>query len=107
MYGWNLAIALVTGNTTLWKPSPTTPLVSVAVTRLIAPVLEKNGLPGAVASLVCGDVEVGKELVGSEQVQMGMLIPPTKLIHQSALPVLKPWARLSERRYRTALARLY
>lgn len=71
VYGWNLAIALATGNSTIWKPSPTTPLCSVAVTRIIQPVLERNGLPGAVAALVTGDVEVGKEIVGSPDIDMG------------------------------------
>jgi aldehyde dehydrogenase family 7 protein A1 len=73
VYGWNLAIAMITGNSTIWKPSPTTPLCAIAVTRLIQPVLERNGLPGAVAALVCGDVAVGKELVGSSAVDMGEL----------------------------------
>ena len=70
VYGWNLAIAIATGNTTLWKPSPTTPLVSVAVTKLIAPILERNGLPGSVAALVCGDRDVGETLVASKEIQM-------------------------------------
>ena len=74
VYGWNLAIAIATGNTTVWKPSPTTPLVSVAVTKLIAPILEKNGLPGSVAALVCGDRDVGETLVGSNDIQMGTSI---------------------------------
>jgi aldehyde dehydrogenase family 7 protein A1 len=43
---------------------------SIAVTRLLQPVLERNGLPGAAASLVCGDVDVGKTIVGSDSVQM-------------------------------------
>lgn len=72
VYGWNLAIAIATGNTTLWKPSPTTPLVSVAVTKLIAPILEKNGLPGSVAALICGDRDVGETLVANKEIQMGM-----------------------------------
>lgn len=71
VYGWNLAIALVTGNSTIWKPSPTTPLCSIAITRLVQPVLEKNGISGAAAALVCGDVDVGKALVGSRDVDMG------------------------------------
>ncbi|KAL7422682.1 hypothetical protein Q5752_001973 [Cryptotrichosporon argae] len=68
--GRNLAIALATGNATIWKPSPSTPLCSVAVTRIVQSVLERNDLPGAAASLVCGGVEVGKELVGSAEVDM-------------------------------------
>jgi hypothetical protein len=43
---------------------------SIAVTRLLQPVLERNGLPGAVASLVCGGVDVGKEVVGSHDVDL-------------------------------------
>jgi aldehyde dehydrogenase family 7 protein A1 len=31
----------------------------------------RNGLPGAAAALVCGDVDVGKELVGSEDIPLG------------------------------------
>ncbi len=44
---------------------------SIAVTRLIEPVLERNGLPGAAVSLVCGGVDVGKEVVGSPSVDLG------------------------------------
>jgi len=70
VYGWNFAIALATGNATIWKPSPTTPLCAIAVTQIIQKVLEANGLPGAAASLVCGDVEVGKTLVASPEVPL-------------------------------------
>lgn len=55
---------------------------SIAVTRLIAPILERNGLPGSAASLVCGDVDVGKELVGSKDVDMGEPGAATRLLVQ-------------------------
>lgn len=35
VYGWNLAIALICGNCVMWKPSPTTPLTSIATMRII------------------------------------------------------------------------
>jgi hypothetical protein len=41
------------------------------VTKLIAPVFESNGLPGAAAALVCGGADVGKEVVGSRDVDLG------------------------------------
>jgi len=51
---------------------------AIAITKLIEPILIKNGLPGAAAALVCGDIEVGKELVGSEDIPLGMcLLSPT------------------------------
>ncbi|EIW69829.1 hypothetical protein TREMEDRAFT_61600 [Tremella mesenterica DSM 1558] len=70
VYGWNLAIALATGNSTIWKPSITTPLTSVAVTKLLEPVIEANGLPGATISLITGGVETGKQLVSSPLVDL-------------------------------------
>ena len=42
------------GNTMIWKGAPTTPLVSVATTRIVAEVLERNGLPGAISALCQG-----------------------------------------------------
>jgi aldehyde dehydrogenase family 7 protein A1 len=44
------------------------------VTKLIQPILERNGLPGAAAALVCGDIDVGKELVGSPDIPLGELM---------------------------------
>ncbi|KAL1409729.1 hypothetical protein Q8F55_003726 [Vanrija albida] len=70
VYGWNFAVAFVAGNAAIWKPSPTTPLCSIAVTKIIQPVLERNGLPAAAASLVVGDVDVGKEVVGSGDIPL-------------------------------------
>ncbi|UOH79695.1 hypothetical protein LQV05_000704 [Cryptococcus neoformans] len=66
----NLTVALATGNSTIWKPAPSTPLTAIAVTRLIQPVLEKNGLPGATAALVCGGVDVGRTIVGNEDIPL-------------------------------------
>jgi len=55
VYGWNSAIAMVTGNTMIWKGAPTVPLVTVATTRIVAEVLEANGLPGAICAMCTGD----------------------------------------------------
>ncbi|KAJ7248568.1 NAD-aldehyde dehydrogenase [Mycena haematopus] len=70
VYGWNLALSLAAGNATLWKPSPTTPLCSIAVTTIIARVLEKNGIPGAVAGLVTGDKDIGAAITESRDVDL-------------------------------------
>lgn len=58
------------GNTVLWKGSETTPLVSIATTRIIAEVLEKNKIPGAVASLCCGDSAIGKALAADPRIKL-------------------------------------
>lgn len=67
----NLSLSLAAGNATIWKPSPTTPLCAIATTKIIAGVLEKNGINGAVAGLLCGAKEVGEGIVGSTGVDLG------------------------------------
>jgi aldehyde dehydrogenase family 7 protein A1 len=62
---------MAAGNATIWKPSPSTPLCSIAVTKIVAGVLEKNDVPGAVAGLVTGGKDVGEALVESREVDMG------------------------------------
>ncbi|KAH9834383.1 NAD-aldehyde dehydrogenase [Rhodofomes roseus] len=70
VYGWNLALSFAAGNATLWKPSPSTPLCSIAVTKIISGVLENNGVPGAVAGLVTGGKDVGEAVIESKDVDM-------------------------------------
>ncbi len=62
---------MAAGNATIWKPSPTTPLCSIAVTKIVSRVLEANGIPGAVASLVTGGKDTGETLVNDSGVELG------------------------------------
>ncbi|XP_014774152.1 alpha-aminoadipic semialdehyde dehydrogenase [Octopus bimaculoides] len=70
VYGWNACIAMVTGNTLLWKGAPSTPLTSIATTKIVQSVLEANSLPGAISSLVCGGADVGNLMATDERVNL-------------------------------------
>lgn len=63
--GWNAAISMTCGNTHIWKSAPTTMLCSIATQKIMASVLERNGLPGAIATFVAGGVDVGETIVDS------------------------------------------
>lgn len=69
VFGWNAAIALTVGNTVVWKGAPTTSLVSIATTRIVANVIERNNLP-AISNLCQGATDVGKQLVQDERVKL-------------------------------------
>ncbi len=60
VYAWNAMIAAVCGDVVIWKGSEKTPLCSVAVQRIVARVLERNGVPEGVFNLVTGGREVGE-----------------------------------------------
>lgn len=66
VFGWNHAIALVCGNVTLWKGAPTTPLTSIATTKIIDRVLKRNSLSGGLSTMICGGKEIG-ELIGEDR----------------------------------------
>lgn len=69
VYGWNAAIALTVGNSVLWKGADSTPLISVATTKIVADVFEKNNLP-SVAALCQGGVDIGKAMAKDERVSL-------------------------------------
>lgn len=70
VFGWNSAIAMITGNTTIWKGAPSTPLTTVATTRIVADVLKKNNLPPAIASCIVGGSDVGDAMVKERKVNL-------------------------------------
>ncbi|KAF8388717.1 hypothetical protein HHK36_025397 [Tetracentron sinense] len=68
--GWNACIALVCGNCVVWKGAPTTPLITIAMTELVAGVLEKNNLPGAIFTSFCGGAEVGQAIAKDTRIPL-------------------------------------
>jgi aldehyde dehydrogenase (NAD+) len=54
VWSWNTAIALVCGDTVLWKPSSKTPLTAIACTRIAERVLRSFGYDPAICSLAIG-----------------------------------------------------
>lgn len=56
VWAWNSMLALVCGDSCLWKPSPETPLCAIGLTNVVRPVLEEEGF-GALVSCVIGPVE--------------------------------------------------
>ncbi|XP_019881214.1 putative aldehyde dehydrogenase family 7 member A1 homolog [Aethina tumida] len=93
VYGWNSAIAMVCGNTVLWKGAETTPLVSVATTRIVAEVLEKNKLPGAIASLCCGGADVGKAMAADSRIKLLSFTGSSQIGQQVGVEVQKRFGK--------------
>ena len=54
----------------IWKGAPSVPLVCVATSRIVTGVLEKNGIPGAVAALCTGGTEIGKKMAQDPRMKL-------------------------------------
>lgn len=54
----------------MWKPSETTSLVAVAVTKIVEGVLKKNNISPAIASLCVGGKDIGEKLVKDPRMKL-------------------------------------
>ncbi|RKP23587.1 alpha-aminoadipic semialdehyde dehydrogenase-like protein [Syncephalis pseudoplumigaleata] len=102
VYGWNSAIGLACGNPILWqvamlpnaKGAPTTNLCSVAVTKILADVLEKNKLPGAICSLVAGGADIGEAMAKDSRIDLISFTGSTPVGRRVALTVQERFGRV-------------
>ena len=69
---WNAMLALVCGDTVVWKPSEKTPLTALACHKLVAEVMaEMPEVPDGVCNVVIGDgPAAGQVLAGSEKLPL-------------------------------------
>ena len=71
VWSWNAALALVCGNSVVWKPSEKTPLTALATQAIFERAAAKFGdVPEGLATLLIGDATVGQELVDSRLVPL-------------------------------------
>ncbi|GAB3549312.1 aldehyde dehydrogenase family protein [Noviherbaspirillum agri] len=72
VWSWNAAIALVCGNSVVWKPSEKTPLTAIAVQALLAKAIARFGsdAPQGLSEIVIGGHERGQVLVDDPRVRL-------------------------------------
>ncbi|MBV8491788.1 MAG: aldehyde dehydrogenase family protein, partial [Candidatus Eremiobacteraeota bacterium] len=70
VWAWNAALALVCGDTVIWKPSEKAPLTALASAALLDRVVADAGAPDFVHQVVAGDREAGLALVEDERVAL-------------------------------------
>ncbi|MES2153900.1 MAG: aldehyde dehydrogenase family protein [bacterium] len=70
VHGWNAALALVCGDTVLWKPSEKVPLSAIALHKVLMEACKKAGHPG-VAGLVVGRRDpIGHLMVNDKRIPL-------------------------------------
>ncbi|MEV6985650.1 aldehyde dehydrogenase family protein [Sphaerisporangium sp. NPDC051017] len=70
VWSWNTAIALVCGDTVVWKPSELTPLISLACSHLLDRAAAEAGAPREVHRLLLGNRGIGEKLVDDPRVAL-------------------------------------
>ncbi len=68
VWSWNAALAAICGNTMIWKPSPQTPLVAIAVQHICNDVMADHGITG-LFNLVIGENDpIGTSMVADRRI---------------------------------------
>lgn len=71
VWAWNAMVAMVAGDTVIWKPSSKACLTAIAVMKIVEPVFMANNVPGGVLSLVIGNRnEVGERLISDRRIPL-------------------------------------
>ena len=70
VWAWNSMLALVCGDSCLWKPSSLTPLCAIGMTNALRPVLEPYGLGGLITLCIGSGREVGNRMLEDSRVPL-------------------------------------
>ncbi len=70
VWSWNTAVALICGDSVVWKPSPMTPLTSLACAALLDRAVEDCGAPAGLHRLVLGAADCAEALVDHPDVAL-------------------------------------
>jgi aldehyde dehydrogenase (NAD+) len=70
VWSWNAAVALVCGDTVVWKPSPMTPLTALACAALVDRAASECGAPADLNVVVVADAQGAQALVDSPSVAL-------------------------------------
>ncbi|XP_046640306.1 alpha-aminoadipic semialdehyde dehydrogenase-like [Daphnia pulicaria] len=77
----------------IWKGAPSTPLCSIATTKIVAQVLEKNNLPGAICSLIFDGADVGSAMANDPRLPLISFTRSIKVGKQVAVAVQSRFGR--------------
>jgi len=69
VWSWNAALAVVCGNSIIWKPSEKTPITAIACQKLFEDAArEVDGVPEGLSQLLIGGAEIGARLTADKRV---------------------------------------
>jgi aldehyde dehydrogenase (NAD+) len=70
VWSWNALIAMVCGDTVLWKPSLKVPLCAVAVQEICNRVLDRHGWNGVLNLVIGADDVIGERMIRDKRVPL-------------------------------------
>lgn len=94
VWAWNAALALVCGNSVVWKPSEKTPLTALAAQAVLDRALTRFGeAPAGLSQVLIGDRTIGEALVDHPKVPLVSATGSTRMGREVGPRLAKRFAR--------------
>ena len=94
VWAWNAALALVCGNSIVWKPSEKTPLTALACQALLERAMaESPEAPKGLSAVIIGEAEAGEALVDDRRVPLVSATGSTRMGRAVAPRLAQRFAR--------------
>jgi aldehyde dehydrogenase (NAD+) len=93
VWSWNALLAMVCGDTVVWKPSLKTPLTAIAVQKIADRVLDRHGWKGVLNLIIGKDDVIGDRLTGDPRVPLISATGSTRMGRHVAQVVAKRLGR--------------
>ena len=93
VYGWNAAISLIAGNCNIWKGASSTSLCTIATSRIVGDVLERNGFPGVCTTVIGPGSSVGEQLINDARLRLISFTGSTQIGRRVSEIAAKNFAR--------------
>ncbi|MGG7518247.1 L-piperidine-6-carboxylate dehydrogenase [Allorhizobium undicola] len=94
VWAWNAALALVCGNSVVWKPSEKTPLTALATHAILERAIKRFGeAPEGLSQLLIGDRAIGEVLVDHAKVRLVSATGSTRMGREVGPRLARRFAR--------------
>ena len=93
VWSWNAFIAAICGNTTLWKPSSSTPLCAVAIQNICNEVLAIKDVPNIFSVVIGRGSTIGETLINDPRVSLVSFTGSTKMGRHVSATVSKRFGK--------------
>ena len=70
VWAWNAMLAVICGNTVIWKPSEKTPFCAIVSHKVVSDVLKKNNISEGVFNLILGDASIGEKISSDPRIPL-------------------------------------
>ena len=70
VWAWNATLAAICGNTMVWKPSPTTPLTTIAIQHIVNQVMADHGISGVFNTIIGANKVIGEQMINDTRLPL-------------------------------------